>query len=156
MLKYLAVFFIAMIPVLELRGAIPVGLGMNLPYLETLLVAVLGNMVPVPFIYLFARKVLAWGSRQKYVGRFCEKMMHKGENAGQKIVAKTGRFGMIFALMIFVGIPLPGTGAWTGALAASFLDMGFKSTTVAVTAGVVIAGIIVGVTSGGLLYLFGL
>lgn len=152
MLKYLAVFFVAMLPIVEIRGAMPVGTFFDLPYFETLIVAIIGNMVPVPFIYLFGRKFLAWGSRQKHIGSFCEKMMHKGEAAGRKIVKKTGRFGMAAALMLFVGIPLPGTGAWTGALAASFLDMGFRTTTAAVIAGVAIAGTLI----GGPLHILGL
>ena len=156
MLKYLAVFFMAMLPILEIQGAMPVGLTAGLPYLETLLVAILGNMVPVPFVYLFGRKILTWGSKQKHIGPFCEKMMHKGEAAGRKMAKKTGRFGIAAALTLFVGIPLPGTGAWTGTLAASFLDIGFKTTTAAVCVGVVIAGTIIGIASGGLLHILGL
>lgn len=152
MLGYLAVFFVAMLPILEIRGAMPVGAFFDLPYFESLIVAIIGNMVPVPFIYMFGRKVLTWGSRQKHIGPFCAKMMQKGEAAGRKIVKRTGRYGMAAALMLFVGIPLPGTGAWTGTLAASFLDMGLKSTTVAVIAGVAIAGTLI----GGSLHLLGL
>lgn len=152
MLKYLAVFFVAMLPIVEIRGAMPVGAFFGLPYFESLIVAIIGNMMPVPFIYLFGRKFLIWGSQRKHIGPFCEKMMHKGESAGRRIVKKTGRFGMAVALMLFVGIPLPGTGAWTGALAASFLDMGFKTTTAAVIAGVAIAGTLI----GGPLHILGL
>ena len=156
MIKYLAVFFISMIPVLELRGAIPIAVGMNLPYLPALITCVIGNMVPVPFIYLFARKFLLWGSRQKHIGNFCNKFLEKGEKAGRKIVAATGRGGTFVALMLFVGIPVPGTGAWTGTLAASLLDLGPKATAAAVSLGVVIAGIIMAVASGSVFHIVGL
>ena len=155
-LKYLSVFFISMIPILELRGAVPIAVGMDLPYLPSLIVCVLGNMLPVPIIYLFARKFLIWGSRQKYIGPFCQKILEKGEKAGRKIVATTGRGGSFLALMLFVGIPLPGTGAWTGTLAASLLDLGPKTTAVSVSLGVMIAGIIMLVTSGSVFHIIGL
>ena len=155
-LKYLAVFLISMVPILELRFAVPFAVGMDLPYLPSLIVCVVGNMIPVPFIYLFARKFLIWGAKQKYIGTFCNKFLEKGEKAGRKIVAATGRGGTFVALMLFVGIPVPGTGAWTGTLAASFLDMGFKSTVVAVSLGVVMAGIIMGTASTGVFSIIGL
>ena len=156
MIKYLAVFFISMIPILELRFAVPVAVGMDLPYIPALITCVLGNMLPVPFIYLFARKFLLWGTKQKYIGTFCRKVLEKGEKAGQKIVAATGRGGTMIALMLFVGIPVPGTGAWTGTLAATLLDLGPKSTAVAVSLGVVMAGVIMAVASGGVFHIFGL
>ena len=156
MKKYLAVFFISMVPIVELRGAVPIALGMDLPYIPSLIVCVLGNMVPVPFIYFFARKFLTWGAEQKYIGKICGYFLRKGEHAGQKLVAKTGKYGLFVALMLFVGIPIPGTGAWTGTLAASFLDMGFKRTVLAVCLGVVIAGIIMAVGSTGVFSLIGL
>ncbi len=156
MIKYLAVFFLSMIPILELRFAVPIAVGMDLPYLPALITCVIGNMVPVPFIYLFARKFLLWGSRQKYIGKFCSFFLEKGENAGRKIVAATGRGGTFVALMLFVGIPVPGTGAWTGTLAASLLDLGPKSTALAVSLGVIMAGIITAVASGGVFHIVGL
>lgn len=156
MLKYLAVFFISMIPILELRFAVPVAVGMDLPYLPALITCVLGNMAPVPFIYMFGRSFLKWGSHQKFIGTFCKKVLEKGERAGRKIVAATGRGGTFVALMLFVGIPVPGTGAWTGTLAASFLDMGIKTTSAAVSLGVIIAGIIMGAASMAGVHVFGL
>ena len=156
MSKYLAVFFISMIPILELRGAVPIAVGMDLPYLPALITCVIGNMVPVPIIYMFARKFLIWGSRQKHIGNLCTKFLEKGEKAGRKIVATTGRGGTFVALMLFVGIPLPGTGAWTGTLAASLLDLGPKTTALSVSLGVVIAGIIMLVTSGSVFHIVGL
>ena len=156
MLKYLAVFFLAMIPILELRFAVPFAVGLDLPYLPALITCVIGNMIPVPFIYLFARRFLKWGSRQKFIGTFCKKVLQKGEAAGRKIVAATGRGGSFVALMLFVGIPIPGTGAWTGTLAASLLNLGPKATAAAVSLGVIMAGIIMMVTSGSVFHIFGL
>ena len=156
MVKYLIVFFLSMVPILELRFAVPFAVGMDLPYIPALITCIIGNMIPVPIIYLFARKFLVWGSKQKYIGNFCNKFLEKGEKAGRKIVAATGRGGTFVALMLFVGIPIPGTGAWTGTLAASFLDMGIKSTALSVSLGVVIAGIIVGTASTGVFSIIGL
>ena len=156
MIKYLAVFFLSMIPILELRFAVPFAVGLDLPYLPALITCIIGNMIPVPIIYLFARKFLIWGSKQKYIGGFCHKFLEKGEKAGRKIVAATGRGGTFVALMLFVGIPVPGTGAWTGTLAASLLDLGPKTTALAVSLGVIIAGIIMLVTSGSVFHIVGL
>ena len=101
-------------------------------------------MIPVPFIFFFARRILEWGKDKKIIGRFFTWCLKKGEKGGQKLQAKAGR-GLYFALLLFVGIPLPGTGAWTGTLAASFLDMDFKKSVLAVIGGVVLASVIVGV-----------
>lgn len=156
MLKYLTVFFISMVPLIELRGAIPIALGMGLPTIPSILVCVVGNILPVPIIYFFARKFLLWGAKQRYIGRFCSFFVVKGERAGQKLVQKAGRGGLFLALMLFVGIPLPGTGAWTGSLGASFLNMGIKSTALSVSLGVVIAGVIMATVSLLGLHIFGL
>ena len=151
MLKsYLIVFFISMLPLVELRGAIPVGIGMGLPILPTYLVCVVGNMLPVPFIYLFARKALIWGYHKPLIGPICRFCINKGEKGGRALEAKAGR-GLEVALLLFVGIPLPGTGAWTGTLAASILDMKFKDVLIACMGGVLLAGIIMGLASAGLL-----
>ena len=154
--KYLAVFFISMVPLIELRGAIPVALGMGLPTIPAIIVCGIGNMLPVPFIYFFARKFLIWGEKKPHIGKVCRVFLEKGQRAGQKLVEKTGRGGLFAALLIFVGIPLPGTGAWTGTLGASFLDMGFKSTVASVSLGVVLAGVIMSVVSLLGLHIFGL
>ena len=153
--KYLLVFLVSMVPLLELRGGVPIAIGMGIPWLPAIIVCAIGNMLPVPIIYLFARKVLLWGADKPVVGKFFTFCIEKGEAGGRKLVAKAGRGGLFVALMLFVGIPLPGTGAWTGTLAASFLNMGFKSTTASVSLGVVIAGIIMAVTSSGLLAVLG-
>ena len=154
--KYLLIFFISMVPLIELRGAIPTAVTMDLDYLTSMVVCCAGNMLPVPIIYLFARKVLLWGADKKIIGKFFTYCITKGERGGQKLVAKTGRGGLFLALLLFVGIPLPGTGAWTGTLAASFLNMGLKSTSLAVSLGVILAGIIMGVGSHTALHVFGL
>ena len=156
MLKYLAVFFISMIPILELRFAVPFAVGMDLPYIPALITCVIGNMVPVPFVYMFGRSFLKWGAKQNLIGSFCKMVLEKGEKAGQRIVAATGRGGTFVALMLFVGIPVPGTGAWTGTLAASLLDLGPKSTVLSVSLGVIIAGVIMLVTSGSVFHIVGL
>ena len=148
--KYLWVFFVSMIPIIELRGAIPIGVGMGLPMLPTYLLCIIGNMLPVPFIFFFARKVLIWGSDKPVIGKFFRFCVEKGEKGGKKLQATAGR-GLFVALLIFVGIPLPGTGAWTGTLAASFLNMDFKSSVLAVMGGVLMAGIIMALISTGVL-----
>ena len=141
---YLIVFFISMVPIVEIRGAVPVAVANDLNLFWTYVVCILGNMLPVPIIYLFARKVLVWGSDKKFIGRFFSFCLEKGEKGGRKLEAGNGMF---VALMLFVAIPLPGTGAWTGTLAASILDLGFKKSVIAVMCGVVIAGIIMGIGS---------
>ena len=148
--KYIITFLISMVPLIELRGSIPIGLsslwGDPIPVLPLYIICILGNMLPVPFIYLFARRVLEWGADKKYIGKFFKWCLEKGEKGGKKLQGKTGLF---FALLIFVGIPLPGTGAWTGTLAASILDMDFKRSILAVMLGVILAGIIMGLASAG-------
>src|SRR5574344_1494590 len=150
MLKHcLIVFGVSMVPLIELRGAIPYGVSFGLPLWLTFIIAIIGNMLPVPIIYFFARKVLVWGCDKKFIGRFFTWCLQKGEKGGKKLQSKAGK-GLYIALMLFVGIPLPGTGAWTGTLAASLLDMDFKKSVVAVMLGVIIAGLIMGAVSAGL------
>ncbi len=156
MTKYILSFLISMVPLIELRGGVPFAIGMGIPYYEALAICIIGNMLPVPIIYFFARKVLIWGSDKKYIGKFFRFCIEKGERGGQKLRDTAGRGGLFIALMLFVGIPLPGTGAWTGTLAASFLNMGIKSTAAAVSLGVVIAGIIMALASSGVLAVIGL
>ena len=154
--KYLLIFFVSMVPLIELRGSIIMAVGMDLDYITALTVSVIGNMLPVPIIYFFARKVLIWGANKRYIGRFFRIFLEKGENAGKKLTAAAGRGGLFVALLLFVGIPLPGTGAWTGTLAASFLNMGIRATAAAVSLGVVMAGIIMGIASTGVFNVIGL
>ena len=146
--KYLITFFVSMVPLVELRGAIPIGVGLGVQVMQAYIIAVIGNMIPVPIIYFFARKVLEWGKDKKYIGKFFTFCLVKGESGGKKLMAKAGR-GTFLALLLFVGIPIPGTGAWTGTLAASILDMDFKKSVIAVMLGVLLAGVIMALISGG-------
>ena len=147
MLKHiLIVFLVSMVPLIELRGAVPYGVIFGLPLWLTFVVAIVGNMLPVPIIYFLARKVLEWGCDKPVIGKFFTFCLEKGHRGGEKLKAKAGR-GLFWALLLFVGIPLPGTGAWTGTLAASLLDMGFKESVLACMGGVILAGIIMGTLS---------
>ena len=141
MKEYIIPFFISMVPLIELRGAIPIAQGMGLPVFTSYIVCIIGNMIPVPFIYLFAQRVLEWGCDKPVIGKPFTFCLEKGRKGGEKLTEKAGR-GTFVALLLFVGIPLPGTGAWTGTLAASILDMDFKSTIAAVMLGVLLAGVI--------------
>lgn len=147
--KYIIVFFVSMVPLIELRGAIPIAVGLGLNKLISFIIAIIGNMLPVPFIYLFARKILEWGKDKKVIGSFFTWCLNKGERGGRKLEEKAGK-GLYWALFLFVGIPLPGTGAWTGTLAASMLKLDFKKTVLAVMAGVILAGLIMMAVSFGL------
>lgn len=145
---YLIIFLVSMVPLIELRGAMPYAVlaidnGVPLNMLLCYIVAILGNMIPVPIIFWFARKVLIWGKDKKIIGKFFTFCLEKGEKGGEKLKSKAGN-GLYFALFLFVGIPVPGTGAWTGTLAASILDMDFKKSVIAVVCGVVLAGLIMG------------
>lgn len=155
MKKYLIVFLISMVPLIELRGAIPIAVGLGLPVIPSLVVAVIGNMLPVPFIFLFARRILEWGKDKKVIGGFFRWCLEKGEKGGRKLEEKAGR-GLYLALLLFVGIPLPGTGAWTGTLAASFLNMDFRKSVVCVLLGVLLAGAIMLAASLGVFGAIGL
>lgn len=143
---YIMIFFVSMVPIVELRGAIPISQGFGLPLLQSYIICVIGNMLPVPVIFFFARKVLIWGKDKKFIGGFFTWCLDKGERGGEKLKEKAGK-GLYVALLLFVGIPLPGTGAWTGTLAASFLDMDFKKSIIACMGGVLLAGVIMGVGS---------
>lgn len=150
MKKYLFIILISMFPLIELRGAIPVALAKGLPLIPSYIICIVANMIPVPIIFFFARKVLEWGADKPLIGKFFSWCLKKGKKGGKKLEKKAGK-GLYVALMLFVGIPLPGTGAWTGTLAASLLDLDFKKSVLAVMAGVIIAGVIMLVIS-----LFGL
>ncbi|WP_352403734.1 COG2426 family protein [Kandleria vitulina] len=141
LIKYIQLFLISMVPIVELRGAIPYSQFLGLPLVQSYIICIIGNMLPVPFIYLFARKILEWGKDKKIIGKFFTWCLEKGEKGGKKLTEKAGR-GTFVALLLFVGIPLPGTGAWTGTLAASILDMDFKQTVAACMLGVLLAGCI--------------
>ena len=151
-LRYLIIFLVSMVPIVELRGAIPIAIDVyHLKLVPSFIVCIIGNMIPVPFIYWFARKVLEWGKDKRIIGKFCTWCLTKGDRAGKKLEKSIGKKGTFIALLLFVGIPIPGTGAWTGTLAASFLDLNFKKTVIAVMFGVLLAGIIMAIFSYGLL-----
>ena len=144
--KYLITFLISMVPIVELSGGIPIGVGMGVDWKLAVAICMIGNMLPVPFIFFFARRILEWGKDKPVIGKFFTWCLEKGHKGGEKLCEKAGR-GTFFALMIFVGIPLPGTGAWTGTLAASLLDFDFKKSILSVMCGVILAAIIITVAT---------
>ena len=145
--KYIIVGLISMVPIVELRGAIPVAERVGLSIFWYYPIAIIGNMLPVPLIYLFARRILEWGKDKKVIGKFFTWCLQKGEKGGKKLKESAGDRGIFWALLLFVGIPLPGTGAWTGTLAASFLNLDFKTSITAIMLGVILAGIIMSLGS---------
>ena len=151
-MNYIITFLISMIPLVELRGAVPYAISSGIPLWQALLIGVVGNMLPVPIIFFFARHILEWGKEKPVIGNFFTWCLNKGHRGGQKLEEAAGDKGIFWALLLFVGIPLPGTGAWTGTLAASILDWDFKRSVLAVMLGVVLAGLIMGFLS----LLFGL
>ena len=141
---HLITFLISMVPIVELRGAIPFGvMKCEVPWQQAVIISMIGNMLPVPFIFFFARKILEWGKDKPVIGKFFSWCLEKGHHGGEKLKAKAGDKGMFWALLLFVGIPLPGTGAWTGTLAATMLDLDFKKSVIAVICGVLLAAAII-------------
>lgn len=141
----LITFVVAMLPVVELRGAIPIGVGMGLGHWEAMIVSILGNMLPVPFIILFIRKIFKWLCRHSVKLAALIERLERSTEDKQETVKKY----KVMGLMILVAIPLPGTGAWTGALIAALLDMRIKVAFPTIFLGVLIAGFIVtGITVG--------
>lgn len=131
------IFFISMVPLIELRGSIPIGAALDMPWLECFIVSVLGNMMPVPFILLFIRKILAFMKTKKSLAPIANWVLDRAAKRSDKIT-KYETWG----LFLFVAVPLPGTGAWTGALIAALLDMRFKYALPSIFAGVACAGFI--------------
>lgn len=144
--KFLLTFAMAMIPVIELRGAIPMGIAADLPVWLTFIAAVIGNMIPVPFIVLFVRKVFAW-LRGK--SAWLEDKVSRLEARAEKKAALIYKYELL-GLLILVAVPLPGTGAWTGALIAALLNIRLKVSFPVILGGVLIAGIIVTCISCGI------
>ncbi|MBQ1432455.1 MAG: small multi-drug export protein [Ruminococcus sp.] len=147
MKKFILTFLISMVPLIELRGAIPIGKRMGVSLPDAVVISMIGNMVPMPFIFFFARKVLEWGKDKPVIGGFFRFCLEKGHKGGEKLKEKAGSKGMFWALLLFVGIPLPGTGAWTGTLAASMLDLDFKKSVIAVVSGVALAAAIISIVT---------
>lgn len=140
----LYIFLCSMVPIIELRGAIPMGAALDIPFYINYIISVVGNMLPVPFILLFIRHILHW---MKKIPKL-DKIAAWIENKAEKNKAKVLKYAT-FGLYIFVAIPLPGTGAWTGALVASMLDMRMKRSIPAILLGVMTAGVIMSLASYG-------
>lgn len=143
--KYLLVVLVSMLPIIELRGAIPIGAGYQIPFWTNYMLCVFGNVLPVPFLILFATKVLKWLTGFRKIGPFFQKILNKGEEKAKKL-GKVELFG----LFCFVAIPLPGTGAWTGSLIAATLRLKFWPSVITIALGVAASGIIMGILSYGL------
>lgn len=149
--KSLFTVFVAMLPIVELRGAIPVGVAIGLDVRYTFLLALIGNLIPVPFIILFIRRILEWlRTKSEWLDRVINKKVEKTMKHSDLIYKSK-----LLGLMIFVAIPLPGTGAWTGALLAALLDLRLKNAFPAILCGVLIAGILISVLTHGFTTIIG-
>ncbi len=147
MLKhYIRLILLSMTPLIELRGAIPYSQLVDLPIIKSYIVSIIANMIPIPIVFLFARHVLNWGKDKPIIGKFFHFCLEKGLGAGDKLT-KNRKRGAFLALMLFVGIPIPGTGAWSGALGASLIGMRFRDAMIAIFLGVIMAGIIMATAS---------
>ena len=145
----LVTFIVSMIPVVELRGAIPVGAYFGLPVWEAAVISLIGNMIPVPFIIAFIRVIFDWMRKHvKFMTGIIDKLEQRANKKSESV--KTGEF---IGLLLFVGIPLPGTGAWTGALIAAMLNMRLKRAIPPIFLGVIVAGIIVSLATAGVVHL---
>ena len=145
----LFLFFLSMVPIIELRGAIPLGMAWGIPMWQTYLISVAGNILPVPFLVVFARRVLFWCATWPKVGHLFQKII----DIGNRKISKLGHYELL-GLYLFVAIPLPGTGAWTGALAAAFLDMPLRKALPSIFAGVLVAGVAISILTFGVASLF--
>ena len=139
--EFLLTLLVSMVPVVELRGGIPFGVAAGLPVWAAFLAAVIGNLIPVPFIIVYIRRIFQWMRRRiPVLNRMVDALERKAHLKGQKVT----RYKYL-GLMLFVAIPLPGTGAWTGSLAAAFLDMPLRKALPSIIAGVLIAGVAISV-----------
>lgn len=136
--EYVVTLVISVIPVLELRASIIYGWTQGLPWYSVYLISVIGNMLPVPFILLFIRRIIDWMKTTKRLRKVALWLESKGEKHRDKVL----RYAF-FGLALFVGIPLPGTGAWTGALVAALLDMRMKKALPSIFLGVLMAGVLI-------------
>ena len=144
--KIIGITFISMIPIIELRGSIPVGFVMGLPWYASLVCSIIGNMLPVPVILLFVVKVFEFMKKHNILTKFVNKMEQKAMNRSEKVSK-----GEFWGLMLFVAIPLPGTGAWTGALIAALLKMNRRDSFLSILLGVTISGTIITLGTYGVL-----
>ncbi len=144
--KYLCVLGMSMLPIVELRGSVPFGVGMDLPLIPVLLVSIVGNMIPVPFIILFIRKIFEWMKKKsERLAGIVHRLEERAAKKGDMLV----KYEML-GLFVLVAIPLPGTGAWTGALVAAMFNLRLKNALPVITLGVVAAGFIMSAVSWGL------
>ena len=146
MLKIITVFFISMVPVFELRAAIPVGVAAGCNPWLTMLVAIVGNMIPIPFILLFIRKIFDWLRPTKFFGGIVKKLEDRAMRKSDGV-----RKAEFMGLLLFVGIPLPGTGGWTGSLIASLLEVDIKKASIAILCGIALAATIVSLLTYGVI-----
>ncbi len=145
-ISYLVTFAVSMLPVVELRGGIPLGVSLGLNHWVSMLLCIAGNLIPVPFIILFIRRILTWlRGKSARLGRIVQKLEGKADSPKADLIRKSEILGLI----LFVAIPLPGTGAWTGALIAALLNIRIKVALPSIALGVLIAGfLITGITFG--------
>ncbi len=146
--QLLFLFLLSMVPIIELRGAIPIGIGWGYPFWLVYALCVAGNLLPVPFLIPFAGRILHWGAALPKIGRLFQKILDIGDKKVKK--TQSANRALLFMLFIFVAIPAPGTGAWTGCLIATLLQMRVRKAFWPIAAGVAAAGLIMGVTSYGL------
>lgn len=144
--KYFYLFCISMLPIVELRGGVPAGMAFGLPFWKVYLVCVAGNLLPVPFLILFSKSVLAWLAKKKVFGGFFQRILEKADAKARSI----GKYEMA-GLWLFVAVPLPGTGAWTGSLVAAILRMRLLPAFLMIAAGVLTSGLVMGAVSYGLI-----
>lgn len=148
--EVLATFIVSMLPIVELRGAIPVGVAFGLPVWQAAVISVVGNIIPAPFIIAFIRIIMDWlRTKSKTMQKFVAWLEKKGTGPKADKIRKAEFWG----LMMFVAVPLPGTGAWTGSLIAALLDIRMKRALPPITLGVVIAGVIVSLATAGVVTL---
>lgn len=148
--KALATFIVSMLPIVELRGAIPVGVAFGLPVWQAALISIVGNIIPAPFIIAFIRVIMDWlRTKSKAMQKFVAWLEKKGTGPKADQVRKAEFWG----LMLFVAVPLPGTGAWTGSLVAALLDIRMKRALPPIILGVLIAAVIVSLATAGVVTL---
>ncbi|BBM39652.1 small multi-drug export [Leptotrichia hofstadii] len=147
--KMIGIFLISMLPIIELRGAIPIGAAIGLPWYLNIIVSIVGNMLPVPFILMFSVKAFEFMKKHNIMVKFIEKIENRAKKRSEELA--TGEF---IGLMLFVAIPFPGTGAWTGALIAALLQFNRKRSFFYIGLGVVIAAVIMTLASYGVISLF--
>ncbi len=144
--RELCVFFCSMIPIIELRGGIPLAAALGLPFWQSYIIAVIGNLIPVPFILLFIRAILKWMNKVPHLCKVSLWLEKKADKHKEKVEKYS-----FWGLFIFVAIPIPGTGAWTGSLVAALINTRFSKAMLAVTLGVLTAGVIMTLVSYGIL-----